>query len=321
MSKNVIKFSDLTEKDIFSSDFISEPTSRQLVQINKDLYSQFKSALKKELKNYKPVKISKINKLPKSTIAQLTDIHIGKRAIFGNKVFYDVDIALKRLGVYFAKLEQHINESNPNKLVLALNGDMVEGEGLIFKTQAWHIDALLIDQLKKLSACMWHYLSKLSELVPVEVYCVPGNHGNTRGAEKTNWDNVLYWELQLASVVSKNKKISVIFPENEFVDFSVRGWNFHMRHKIVKHPNSPGGRSIVLGHAKNHNADVILTGHWHSTQIYDINKIWAIYGGFLGGTDDYSDTLSYNANPCQIVFDVTDTQPVVNIEIINVGNQ
>jgi hypothetical protein len=129
-------------------------------------------------------------------VLHLTDIHFGKET-----PTYNSNVAAERLlEVYEATAE--ITElrrkfATIDTLHLALGGDMVEGEGGIFPGQAHLIDQDLIGQMVKFGPeIVGNLILSLLQVFPrIQVYGVPGNHGQQRtphNAQRNNSDSIFY---------------------------------------------------------------------------------------------------------------------------------
>lgn len=319
----------LTYRDLMTDGDIdipepATPTKSQVVKLSTEIYNNYARVLQKALKKYKPKKVKPVKSDNKSVIGLCTDVHLGKLVIIDKKDIYTIDEAKRRLKEYFTKLAYHTIEVDADELVIALGGDMVEGEGLIYRSQAWNIEAVLIDQVKEITVSFWEFLMMIKAIfkehkknIPMRIICVRGNHGENKGSDRTNWDSVFYWNLQLASKVSNDKSISIVCSDDDFANFSVKGWNYHLRHKLPALSLSNATRGVILGHAQNHKADVMLTGHWHNLGIGDYNKVLVVYNGCVGGGDSFADGLSLDSVACQCIIDVTQKEKMANLKPIS----
>ena len=161
----------------------------------------------------------------------LSDLHFGEVIEFNGKTIFNMDIA--RAGfqdiITQAIESKELASYEVDEFVVLLAGDILDGE-LIFPAQAFETDGDVYSQLKRAHSEIWSALIRLSEAFGlVKVYCVPGNHGRTSKlhSQMSNWDNVLYWGLQLTASMQDDFPIEVHTPHQMWMDFKVRNWNIH----------------------------------------------------------------------------------------------
>jgi hypothetical protein len=132
----------------------------------------------------------------------LSDVHIGKKTISYNpKVFAE---RLETLGKSMISIVSAQRSIRPiRKLVIVMNGDIVDAEAVYPSQAVDHISIPIIDQIftvgvPKLTEFLLFCLANFEE---VECICQRGNHGRQNAAKwssskSTNWDFVIYKSLQ-----------------------------------------------------------------------------------------------------------------------------
>ena len=194
-----------------------EAESRKLKRIIKeaekegDLTSKIVSVVKDSVESIPPIKLPKpqvYKDAQNEEIATLllSDVHIGKQTkSYNHRVF------AKRLDILrdsmFRIVQAHRSIRPIKKLVIVMNGDIIDAESIYPAQAIDHISAKIIDQiftigLPKLLEFLYSCLENFEE---IEVYCQKGNHGKLNASKwssskSTNWDFVMYKALESATV-------------------------------------------------------------------------------------------------------------------------
>jgi len=232
----------------------------------------------------------------------LSDTHIGQKTNY-----YNSKIGCEAISeeipelILDAQLPFDIGE-----VVILLGGDMIEGED-IYQTQPHHIDLTAIEQVEKISSAIMLLAKQLNSMFdcPVKIETVPGNHGRvSRTAdERSNWDNVVYQNLALASSIAKgynpNFGITVNKNFNQTNVFKIQGHKVMLYHEGPKHTGTPAMKIKLAGWFKTHQWDVMACGHWHEWSIGGLFGKPVIKNGSLVGYNDLAERMGVYDPPRQ----------------------
>ena len=304
-----------------------EPKSRDLKQICLGIINESKVLLDSE---GGPLLISPDSN-DRSTLTPilfLSDLHIGEVIEVNGREIFNIAIAEKRLASIVDQfiVSGELRGYSVSECVVILGGDIIDGE-LIYPAQSFNTESHGFDQVRVAVSMIWKQLMRLQELFGVvRVYCVPGNHGRSSKLhhQMTNWDNVLYFGLQLMAKLSSVRRdlfesgegIEVSTPLQMWMDFKVREWNVHIRHIGVTQPVSAGPAKRMMTWLDNHNADLLFYGHYHSPEMYSIGHRRVFKNGALPPGNDYSEMLGYVDSPGQWMIGVTDRNSVEFAKIL-----
>jgi hypothetical protein len=154
----------------------------------------------------------------------LSDFHMGREIVNATtqEVEYNLEIGEERIlqtaDILFESLPSN-TWKNYDEIVILLAGDHIDGEN-IYKYQPFEIEQHIVEQLNKTVRAVWSLVINFSKVFPlVRIITARGNHGRTDGAPESNWDNVLYRQLEILVDVTNNKNISikpVAFPPQSF---------------------------------------------------------------------------------------------------------
>jgi len=132
---------------------------------------------------------------------------------------YNFSIYKKYVGTLKEKIFSFLYEDKKsqglNKLVMPYMGDMVEGDGNIYPSQAYHMSMSVLDQVFETAKVECELILALaSEIQELEIFCVPGNHGKVGGKKVNtnpmdNWDYVFYKVLKLMLEHQENVKVLI----------------------------------------------------------------------------------------------------------------
>ena len=284
--------------------------------INKVVSSQYLDLVKEGLKQYGKNNIYKPKSfLPKdeSLVFVISDLHIGKKVSFNGVDSYNLNIwedRFKKLeNNFFDTFYRHIkSHSSINEIVIAMAGDMVDGE-LIYDTQHAQIDTNSVKQVVKATSSLWGFIDKVSNVdkkIPVRVVCVKGNHGKIKDAsDETNWDLSLYYQLKFASEITKKSNVYFEISDEDFILFDVKGKKCLMKHSVPKDVSSSSSKHKFGGWNAQHKFDFIISGHWHTTSFSDYCKRPVFWNGSLVGTDDLAEEMGTSSDPQQWCFGIS----------------
>lgn len=205
-------------------------------------------------------------------------------------------------------------------LIIPLGGDMVEGDGTIFRGQPWQLELDPVEQvlgLKNILVEGFHQLIGLAKeelgIKNIGFYCVPGNHGKVGGKGATpatmNWDHLFFKMLEDAL---SNYPIDIFEskPAGEAY-FDSQGWIFRMIHgQQIK-----GYASLPYYGLTKHDAKAIrlhdqifhylLLGHHHVPASISIGNGEHLMSGNWVGANNLSSDITAGGRPTQWAYFVS----------------
>ena len=175
-----------------------------------DLTDKIVSVVRDSIVSIPPIEIPElqiyeVSQQEEVAVLLFSDVHIGKQTTsYNHRVF------IKRLEVLkksmMSIVQAHRSIRPIKKLVIVMNGDIIDAESIYPAQAIDHISAKIIDQiftigLPKLTEFLLFCLANFEE---VEVYCQKGNHGKLNASKwssskSTNWDFVMYKSLEAAT--------------------------------------------------------------------------------------------------------------------------
>lgn len=249
----------------------------------------------------------------------LSDLHFGEIVEVNGAEVFNSQIANERLTnivdqfIYARELDAY----TVDECIVLLGGDIIDGE-LIYPAQSFDVEGHAYNQIRSATTFIWAAILKLAERFPVvKVYCVPGNHGRASKLhhQMSNWDNVLYYGIQLLANTSKTN-IEVHTPSQMWMDFNVRTWRVHTRHIGVVQPITGGPAKKVMTWLDNHNADLFFYGHFHSPEMYSMGHRRVFKNGALPPANDFAENLGFLDGSGQWMIGITDFDSVAFAKII-----
>ena len=249
-----------------------------------------------------------------TAVLMISDTHIGKEVKdHRGRVIYNTEIAIERITEDLTKqiidVTGHAKGSTTiDEFVILFLGDIVDNES-IYDTQAHHIDSFVAEQVKNATKALWKLIveiSRIKGIKNVRVACVRGNHGRTSfGHEDSNWDNVVYDNLECIANISKMKNISVHTQYAEYNIIEVRGHKILLRHNAPPHADTAGAKAKVAGWIDQHGVDAICSGHFHHWGVNTYNDRPLFRNGSLPGSDDLAERMAVKNKPAQMLFGVS----------------
>lgn len=267
-------------------------------------------------------------KLPKYSIREvsrilcvvISDVHIGKKA---NN--FDYTVFLTKLQTLFSEIEKTVREKNIEKVVLFVIGDIVDGED-IYPGHSNFICMPVAEQSIEGARDLSIHIDNLSDLVPVEVKCVAGNHGRDgKKGEKTrkqNWDSVLFHIMRVHLKNNKNVSFEITDDWKLFVTIgSIRVMAFHGDDVIKGNPLANLPKAIVAWGDMWRNLetfDIAVCGHFHLPICgVDVNGRTLFVNGSFSPPEDYTEqrvkSISKNG---QISFIIENGTKIVDRNLI-----
>jgi len=176
----------------------------------------------------------------------LSDVHIGKKTISYNpKVFAE---RLKKLETSMMSVITAQRNIRPvRKLIIVMNGDIVDAEAVYPSQSVDHIAIPIIDQIftvgiPELTTFLLNCLANFEE---VKCICTRGNHGQQNAAKwssskSTNWDFVIYKALEATTTNQPRIKWSINTKDWKSI-FKIYNYGFLATHgnMIKRYYNSP----------------------------------------------------------------------------------
>lgn len=255
-----------------------------------------------------------VNSEGMSLVITLSDIHIGRsfRNLLGD-VSYSVDIAEQRCRKYTEEILGIAGRygNTIDEIVLLLVGDLTDGVD-IFPGQTETSEITPLFQIHRATMIIWEMLVSIREalpLVPIRVITCRGNHGRVGSMKISNWDNVVYQELELISTICNNRHNDRIFVSNnfnlEYNTTSVKGWKVMIRHYAPSQADTSAAQKKFGNWHDIHNWDTIVYGHWHHWGVMTWQGRPLFRNGSVMGADPYAEQLAVYDEPAQLVFGIT----------------
>ena len=309
-------------QEIIDDDVIVYPSiSRQITQSGKRaILRSYVDTIQKIKKEVGLPKKDNINALMtpegESIVIMLSDLHIGKEIINEDgDVLFNTSIAMEKIASIKERILTLIaharSSTNIDEIVVLMIGDMVDNES-IYDSQAHHIDSFVAEQVKNGTKALWDMLvdlSGLDNIKQVRVCCVRGNHGRTGGFghEASNWDNVVYDNLELVNnICTEIDNISINTNYANFNSINVRGHKILIRHEAPVGADTSAQKAKYAGWFDVHKADAVCYGHFHHWGVMTYNDRPIFRNGSLPGADDLAERIAVTNSPAQMLYGVTE---------------
>lgn len=290
------------------------------VTTKKDIYLKYREMLQELVKDTRaisPIKDSSpVVSGGESVVLMLSDLHIGKVIIGadGNETF-NTPIAIQRIrditSSIMRVIEHAKRSTDIDEIVVAMIGDIVDNEA-IYSSHAFHIDSHVAEQVKVATRSLWEMIVSLAEIPSVKkvrIATVRGNHGRSGSMvahEDSNFDNIVYDNIDLAAMISENPKISVVTKYSDFHVVEVRGHRILFRHEAPITCDTSAARAKLGGWVDMHKVDAIASGHFHHPQVSTYADRYVFRNGALTGQDDLAERMAVTSSPSQLLFGVTE---------------
>lgn len=276
----------------------------------------FKSCKVKKYKVPKPKKPSKV----KTDLAMellLSDLHFGIKTkstnleVLEKRMDKIIDVVLGE----YSRLEKNYNIT---KLVVLLNGDLIQGNHL---RSTAHTSCELTDaeQIVETIRILFHNVILRISLalgIPVEIKGIAGNHDRTTPDRpivdpgRTYISYVIYRAMQMLCEHAGLTNVSWEIAEEEFLAYEMFGHWF-----IVEHGHAPGIKKdsaslerqlLKRGNQVKKIIKGIRIGHYHEPTILGFGR--HIINGSIVTDDDFATHLGYITYPCQTLSYYVDTK-------------
>jgi len=261
----------------------------------------------------------KLSANPETAVLLMSDVHIGKKT-----ATYNPDVFVKRLGVLQESMMSIVEAQRSirpiKKLVVVMNGDLVDAEAIYPAQAVDFISIPIIDQIfsvgvpelvKFLGFC-------LENFEEVECYCQMGNHGKQNAAKwssskSTNWDSVLYKALEASTINQPRIKWHIATKDWKSI-FKIYGYGFLATHgdMIKRIYNSPfygmtrQAERWANAYRDKIRLDYVLYSHFHSINTgMRHNRLEIFVNGSFTTDDTYAEeNIGVASVPEQLLFGV-----------------
>jgi UDP-2,3-diacylglucosamine pyrophosphatase LpxH len=259
----------------------------------------------------------------------ISDCHFGRYYNDSTDRFtYNVDIAQERFKIMGNKFVAHIrdNDKDIDEVVIMLLGDIVDGHN-IYKTQKEEQDKSPLLQIHYAVESIWGLIQYVYQTFPdktLRIVAVLGNHGRIATQTITNWDNIAYQELELATKIfnksNTTRPISFIvrFEDIDYITTQIKGHTFVLRHVAPVHADSPANRDKFKGWKDFHKADALVFGHYHHAGYFTCNGFHIIRNGSLIGGDPFAEQLGLYDEPTQVIITTNEDSAVASIHLVEI---
>ncbi len=248
----------------------------------------------------------------------LSDTHIGKKT-----VSYNPKVFVKRLRVLESAMMSIVTAHRSirpiKKLVVVMNGDIVDAESIYHGQSVDGISLPLIDQIftvavPELTNFLYFCLANFEE---VEFYCQRGNHGRLNASKwstskSTNWDFVLYKALE--GMTKNQDRLTWHINTKEWKStFRIFNQGFMATHgdMIKMYYNMPyyGMSRQAMRWSNTYRSKIKLThflfGHFHSAGSMRFNQVWMHCNGSFVTDDVFAEEhIGVASVPEQLLFGV-----------------
>lgn len=214
---------------------------------------------------------------PKATgtggfLVAVADTQMGKSD--GGGVRATVD---RYLGALDA-VKRRARKVKPERILLAGLGDLIEACDGHYAQQTFRVERNLRDQVNIMRRLLFKTVDVLSDIAPLEVACVGGNHGENRKGGKSftdfadNWDVALFEQVaDICSASARLSDVKFIIPKDELsitVDLCGTVVAFAHGHQFRKGATAQQ-KAENWWKDQSHNrqpvaaADILVSGHYH----------------------------------------------------------
>jgi hypothetical protein len=300
-------------------------------QNTKDVHNaltKLEKEVKEALSNSQPVlNVTERTEGKSTLVLPHSDSHVG--AVIKERPtveYYSAEEAREAITEYF---ERAVNDANQREdvedVVLILNGDHLDGEG-VFPGQRHEQEDNLRDQLRKAGNTYIEQILMLScEFESVEVYAVPGNHGNIDRESTTNADMMLYDFVETALSYSDADNIRFEKAHSGgYLSFDIRGWEYFTRHgeNYLKHIGTSSGiRRALDWYTRENGFDVGLRSHYHSIKWETIaDEVPIIMTGSTAPPSTFAEQSGSDGGETAAFWYATEDNPIESFEQIRLGS-
>ena len=254
-----------------------------------------------------------------SLVVLVSDNHFGATVKDDAGHFiYNIDIAIKRVhetpDILFSRMDA-THAANIDEVIVVLAGDHVDGEG-VYPGQEHNLETFVAEQVRRCTKAMWHMIRRFQELFPhalIRIVTTRGNHGRGGTSPESNWDHMLYQQLELLVDMQNNPNLIIKNRYGNFNTFEVKGWRGMVRHKAPVQAESGSSIAKYAGWHGIHEWDFFLFGHYHHWGVMTWNGKPIVRNGSAMGGNDYAEEFGAYDKPAQIAFTMSESKLPLDI--------
>jgi len=305
-----------------STTAIRRKAKRLKVKMNQkktnELKPTFSDVVEQILKRIKtiPMEIMEVIKAPEisagtgdeeQAILHLTDIHIGRKTDTFNSLVARIRMVFLVKAVL--KIVALHRVAGPIKVLnVFLTGDNINSEDSGYRVDLSEIEMIMRDQIYGKNGIValltWMFKVFLVNFEEIHVYCVRGNHGRgpKGSSEKTNWDDVVYYTLQVK--FEDNPRIQFNIADSFYQIIQIYNKKFLLAHGDQIRGGTYGiplygllQRMLRWATSMPESWDYFFCGHWHVVAEIEQNNQTLYVGGTFVSDDDYT-LRQYGWNAC-----------------------
>lgn len=273
--------------------------------------------IRQEVPKTSSVSVRKQMSTKESLVICVSDNHFGRIVKDEDGVeIYNMDIASQRVidmrNNLFAQMTRE-QLSRIDEVVILLIGDHVDGEG-VFPAQEMMLEDHVAEQVKRCTKAFWIMIKSFREKFPVvRVVTTRGNHGRGGVSPESNWDVMLFQQLELLIDLEGDPNLTIKNRYGEYNTVDVKGWKGMIRHKAPQQASTAAGAIKFAGWHGIHQWDFFCFGHFHNWGTMTWCGKPIIKNGSAIGGDDYAETLAVHDGAAQVCFTVDETRVVKSI--------
>ena len=239
---------------------------------------------------------------------------------------------------YFDKLKKKVmekfNDHLPEKLIVALAGDLVDGENIYIGQNVIPVHR----QAMEVTDILYDFIAYVHSMIEdVTIVSVKGNHGNLSKyyMKESNWDNVvaemLKSRIDIHKMHNSHQKVNVITTTDQYVQFKAGKWNLVMHHgNMVKgvftrgtsafnsRPIEQHMESMKLGKFKD--MDAFIIGHWHRFHFGELLGMQYVVNGTCYESDFVRDVLMGIETMSFAYIVVGEEVPFETVHLLHMGD-
>jgi predicted phosphodiesterase len=231
---------------------------------------------------------------PEHAVLLLADWQLGKKT-----PSYSTEVTRQRVEHLFDQVILYL-QRHPvavETIHVLMLGDLVEGDGAIFKGQAHEIDSSLFVQVFTVANLLVNGLRRLLSVVPtVHAEGIAGNHGvvNRESHPESNAD---CFAMETARLILEGEP-RLTFPQPLFPGHSHwssihpvldKDWFMFHGDQIRSQPGTAATKAKLLGYyATMGGFDFAASGHYHSSLIQDHGAFMSFHAGSTESGNEYA---------------------------------
>ncbi len=304
--------------------------AKQITQYRDDDYKD----LVQQIKKHRPMK--EIAGGDSVFVINLSDWQLGKAD--GDGTHGTVKRLLNRFDLIIARItELKKMGRNIQKIIIAGLGDMEEGCEGNYPSQPFTVQLNRRQQIRLLRRLLTQIITRVAKMAPeVEVYAVPGNHGENRNgsgkAFTTRGDNddVAVFEM-VAEILANNPEayghVKFFLPEDDiYMIAEACGRHIGFFHGHLTQGGADPQKKIrdwwknqAFCKKEIGFVDILVTGHYHHFSLveYDDTAIHMQCPSEDGGSEWYRDLVGVDSRPGTLTFLVDNSgRPYRDLEIL-----